>query len=48
MYIEIYGSDMDKIKEELKTKLAKSSGFFSVNFLGAGEDLSPEEMLRYT
>src|SRR5690554_2526277 len=39
---------MDKIKEELKTKLAKSSGFFQgVNFLGvSGEDLSPEEMLE--
>ncbi|MFY9214366.1 MAG: septum site-determining protein MinC [Tissierellaceae bacterium] len=48
VYLEIYGSDMDKIKEELKTKLAKSSGFFQgVNFLGvSGEDLSPEEMLE--
>lgn len=48
VYLEIYGSDMDKIKEELKTKLAKSQGFFQgVNFLGvSGEDLSPEEMLE--
>lgn len=48
VYLEIYGSDIDKIKEELKTKLAKSSGFFQgVNFLGvSGEDLSPEEMLE--
>ncbi len=48
VYLEVQGSDMDKIKSQLKSKILKSPGFFQgVKFLGIkGEDLSQDEILE--
>ncbi|MDR7870274.1 MAG: septum site-determining protein MinC [Tissierellaceae bacterium] len=46
VYLEILGSDIDLIKEELNIKITKSPSFFQgVKFLGVkGEDLTPEKI----
>ena len=48
VYLEVQGSDMDKIKIQLKSKIMKSPGFFQgVKFLGIrGKDLNQNEILE--
>lgn len=48
VYLEVQGSDIEKIKEELKMKMMKTPGFFQgIKFLGIkGEELSLEDKLE--
>ena len=48
VYLEIQGSDIEKVKEELKIKIMKTPGFFQgIKFLGIkGEDLTPKDILE--
>lgn len=48
VYLEVQGSDIEKIKEELKLKMMKTPGFFQgIKFLGIkGAELSLEDKLE--